>query len=435
MAKKASKTLKGVAVDHFKNTEDMVPIKLPCPEKVVIPMAMHIGAPCSPIVAKGDTVAIGQKIGDTEAFVSAPIHASISGTVVGIEQILNAMGRMIDAVVIKSDNLNTVSENVKPPVIGSKEEFLKAVRESGLVGLGGAGFPAHVKFNPKNIDEVDTLVINGAECEPYITSDYRTMMDKTDDLLAGIQAVCKYLNLTHVVIGIENNKPKAIEKLEQATANDSMIDVYSLDSKYPKGGEKILVYETTGRTIQEGKLPADAGVVVSNVTSIAFLGAYLRTGMPLVEKVITVSGEAVAEPKNIIAPIGCAVKDIFEFCGGFKSEPKKVLYGGLMMGMAICDLESPLLKNNNAILALAEKEVKLCEESACIRCGRCISVCPMNLMPVELSRSYEVGQIDMLKELKVNLCIECGCCSYVCPANKFLALNNKLAKQMIAQKK
>ena len=324
------KTLHGVNAPHFKNTTELVPEVMPVPEKVYISLHQHMGAPCEPLVKKGDTVKVGQLIGDTSAFMSAKTHSSVSGTVEAITTMTTSMGGTDQYVVIKTDGLQEVSEEVKPPVVTNYQEFLTAVKNSGLVGLGGAGFPTFVKFNLKDLNMVDTLVINAAECEPYITTDYRTCMDKTKELLAGARAIAKYLELKDIYIGIEDNKPKAIELLEKETKDDPAFHIVSMKASYPKGAEKVIVYETTGRVIKEGQLPFQAGVIVSNVTSVAVLGEYLETGMPLVTRTLTIDGSAIANPKNVVAPIGAMFEDIVNFCGGYKEEPKKIIMGGPM---------------------------------------------------------------------------------------------------------
>lgn len=428
------KHLSGVKVAHRKNTEDSPAVQMPIPDRVTLPMLQNMGAPCKVLVKVGDEVKVGQVIGDTDEFLSAPIHASVSGKVTSVHEIVIATGVRCPAVTIESDKLQTVHESVSKPVINSREDVIKAMRASGLVGLGGAGFPTHIKYSPKNPETVDTLVVNAAECEPYITSDFRTMMDETSYLVKGIDTLIKYFGFKQVVIGIEDNKPRAIEKLNKEFASNSKVKIVTLRSKYPQGAEKVLVYETTGRVVQEGRLPADAGVIVSNVTTITVFAKYLETGMPLVSRTVTVDGGAIAQPKNVIAPLGTSFKDIFEFCGGYKSQPAKILMGGPMMGIPVYSDEETLVKNNNAILAFNEQENKKFFETPCIRCGRCVRACPFDLMPRAIEMAFLNEQVDTLKELKANLCMECGCCSYVCPAKRQLVMTNKLAKKMLREK-
>ncbi|MEG0853623.1 MAG: electron transport complex subunit RsxC [Angelakisella sp.] len=430
-----SKSLHGVKVKHHKNTAASQSVKMPVPDKVVIPMIQHMGSACQPLVKVNDLVTVGQKIGDGEGFLTSPIHASVSGKVVELKDFITASGAKCQAVVIEADKEQTLCPELTVPTVNNLQELVAAVRECGLVGLGGAGFPTHIKLNPKNLSEVDALVVNGAECEPYITCDMRLMLEDTQGLLDGISAVKKHMGLSTVVIGIEENKPEAIAKLTAAVASMEGVSVKTLKAKYPQGAEKVLVYECTGRVIQEGKLPADAGVVVSNVATLAKLANYLKTGMPLVEKMLTVDGSAVAEPKNIVAPIGTSIADIMTFCGGYKTEPKKILMGGPMMGITVPGDDFPLLKNNNAILAFDEKDAALEPETACIRCGKCFYVCPFNLAPASLDKAYRTGDVDALRKLKVNLCMECGCCSYVCPAKRDLVMSNKLGKQLLREQK
>ncbi|MGI6727288.1 MAG: electron transport complex subunit RsxC [Anaerovoracaceae bacterium] len=427
------KHLPAIHVEHHKNTTDCPTEKMPIPDKVYISMSQHIGAPCQPKVAVGDLVKVGQVIGDSDAFVSAPIHSSASGKVTSIEKTMSSIGVWDPVVIIALDKKQEVVEDLAPPVVTDKDSFLKAVRASGLVGLGGAAFPTHVKFNPKNLDEVDTLIINGAECEPYITSDFRTMMEDTDYVINGIKTTMKYLNIKRCVIGIESNKAPAIEKFRSLLKDSPEIEVLELRSLYPQGAERVLIYEATGRMLPLGKLPADVGVIVSNITSIAILEKYLQTGMPLVSKRITVDGTAIRTPKNVEALLGTPINEIIGFCGGYKKVPRKILMGGPMMGRAIFDDSMALVKNNNAILAFDEEWAELPNETACINCGRCVKACPLSLMPTTLSKAYERKDIDLLNNLKINLCMECGCCSYVCPAKKQLSFTNKLAKQLVKE--
>lgn len=430
-----SKALNGVSVKHCKNTASSAAVRMPVPDKVVIPMIQHMGAPCEPLVKVNDTVTVGQLIGDSNAFLSAPIHSSVSGTVTAIEDFITAGGDKCKAVVITTDKLQTVCPDLAPPAVNSQKDLVAAARACGLVGLGGAGFPTHIKLNPKNLADVDTLVINGAECEPFITCDMRLMLDKTDSIVGGIRLVMKHLGLKTCVIGIEGNKPEAIEAMTKAVAGLENVSVLTMKACYPKGAEKVIIYETTGRVVEEGKLPADAGVIAMNVATISKLYDYVQTGMPLVEKMLTIDGGAVAEPKNIIAPIGTPIKDMLAFCGGCKTEPRKLLMGGPMMGICVTSDEFPLLKNNNAILAFDEEQCRPVKETACIRCGRCLRACPFDLAPAAMDKAYHMGNVDKLRELKVNLCMECGCCSYVCPAHRELAMYNKLGKRLLREAK
>jgi len=398
-------------------------------------MSQHIGAPCKPLVKKGDYVKVGQLLGDTEAFVSAPIHSSVSGTVTGIEEVRSANGGKDTLVVIETDKLQEVYEGIEVPVANDLPEFVKAIRASGLVGLGGASFPTHIKFNPKNIDAVHTLIVNAAECEPFITSDHRLMLEDAEDLIAGCQLVMKFLGLTEGFIGIEDNKMDAIQHLDQLLAAKGITNIktFKLQARYPKGAERVLVYEVTGKTMNAGVLPADLGIILSNVTTIAFVGQYFRNGMPLINKRMTIDGDAVARPTNVIAPIGTQIHDVIEFCGGYKQEPRKILMGGPMMGRAIFSDELPIVKNNNAILAFSKAQSMVKEETACINCGKCHQACPFKLIPTALAKAYEMRDAQALSDLKVMQCMECGSCSYICPARRPLGFTNKLGKAVVKE--
>ena len=430
---KSTKSLRGIFVKHLKNTAEEKTVSMPVPSTVTIPMSMHIGAPCEPLVKMGDLVKVGQKIGESNAPFSAPIHASVSGKVKQVTEFRNALGMVSKAVVIEADGEQAISEDIKVPVINSREDFINAVKESGVVGLGGAGFPTHIKLNPKNLDQIDTLVINAAECEPYITSDYRECMESPEDIIEGINVVKKWLNIKNAYIGIESNKPASIKLLGELSEKHEGIDVVELKAQYPQGAEKVIIYSTTGRIVNDGQLPADAGVVVLNVTTVSFIAKYLKTGMPLVSKRLTVDGTGANKGMNVIVPLGTAIKDVFEFCGGLKADCKKILMGGPMMGIAVPDLEQPIVKNNNAIIALNEKDATPAEETNCIKCGKCVYACPLNLMPAALEKAYDARNAESLVANDVNLCMNCGCCSYVCPAKRNLAQKNQLAKIFVRQ--
>ena len=427
----------GVKVDHQKNTAETEVVRIPEPQKVVLPMQQHIGAPCTPTVKVGDTVAIGQVIGDSDKFVSAPIHASVSGKVSAIGNVKLPNGAVVQGVTIESDGERRLYDGIEPPKADTKEEFLKAVRASGLVGLGGAGFPTHVKLNVPPDKNVDTLVINAAECEPYITVDYRECIDNSWDILSGIHIIKDMLGIENVIIAVENNKPKAFEVLKKIADSDNYsgdhIKLMSLESRYPQGAEKMMVQSATGRKVPPGKLPADVGCIVMNVASVAFVARYIKTGKPLVSRSLTVDGSAIAEPKNVRVPIGTSIADIIDFCGGFKEEPRKIITGGPMMGLSITGTDLPVIKNNNAILAFTEKDAKLMQEGDCIRCGRCAAACPMSLVPTLIERYTKAGDTDALKKIGVNVCMECGSCAYSCPAKKPLVQTMRAAKAFLRE--
>ena len=423
--------LHGIKVPHKKNTANCVPVRLSVPETVRIPMSMHIGKPAKVAVKRGDTVKVGQLIGEADGFISAPVHSSVSGTVAKIEEMTLSNGAKGQCVVIDTDGEQAVFEGVKPPEVHDLDSFTEAVRQSGAVGLGGAGFPTFVKLSVKDLSKLDAVVINAAECEPYITSDTRTMLDKSGDIMSGIEAVKKYLHPNRFIIGIEKNKPGAIKKMQELASQSEGVEVKVLPSSYPQGGEKVLVFNTVGKIIPKGGLPLDVGVIVINVTTLAFIGSYLKTGMPLVNKCVTVDGSAVKEPKNVIAPIGMSIADVLEQSGGTKSEVAKALYGGPMMGLAVPSLDSPILKNTNAITAMDIKEATPPKTTPCIRCGACLNHCPLRLDPREIARAYKLGSVEDLQTLHVDLCMECGCCSYICPAHRPLVQTNKLAKALL----
>ena len=425
-------SLHGVHVPHRKNTQDKLIARIDTPKVVTIPMSMHIGAPARPVVKVGDLVKIGTLIAEEVGTVSAPIYSSVSGKIKAVSDFLLSNGNTTLAVVIESDGENAIDENIAPPVVSSREEFIEAIRKSGIVGLGGAGFPTHVKLDVEP-SRVEVLVINGAECEPYITSDAFTMTTRADDMEYALNALKTYLGIKKIILGIENNKKSAIAEMRGLASRIEGMEVKVLPAIYPQGGEKVLVYNTTGKVIPTGKLPIDVGCIVLNCTTVATIGSYLKTGMPLVEKCVTVDGGCVKTPQNVIAPIGTPMSDIFDFCGGFKEDPSEILYGGPMMGIGVPEASAPVLKNTNAILALTEKEAALPKTTACIRCGSCTNVCPFGLAPAAIAKAYDNKDTEALVKLSVNTCMECGCCSFVCPANRPLVQTNKLAKAMLRE--
>lgn len=425
----------GVHVPHRKNTAECETVVMPPPQQVILAMSQHLGAPCVPTVKVGDKVAVGQIVGDSEQPVSAPVHASVSGTVSAITTLQLPGGRSTQAVVVDADGEQRVHESVRPAQVASREDLLRAVRASGLVGLGGAGFPTHIKLNPKNLDQVDTLLVNAAECEPYITADYRECMENSWDIVSGVQTLMELLDIRRVIIAIERNKPAAIRELSNIAASVSQpgreVRVQALPARYPQGAEKVLIAACTGRRVPPGKLPADVGCLVMNVTTVAFLARYLKTGMPLVERRLTVDGSAVEHPQNVRVPIGTPIHQVLEFCGGTDRPVRKLLMGGPMMGLALMDDTLPVLKQNNAILALAEEDAPALSASACIRCGRCVSACPMRLVPPSIAAAYQRRDTAAMEKLQVSTCMECGCCTYSCPAHRPIVQTMRLAKEAV----
>jgi electron transport complex protein RnfC len=423
----------GAAVPHAKNTAECETVKMGVPKNVVIPMLQHIGAECNACVKKGDKVKVGQVIGDSDKFISAPIHSSVSGTVTDVSPMLYPGGVYVSSVQIQTDGAQEIYEGIKSPECSNNKEFLKAIRDSGLVGLGGAGFPAHVKLAPPPDKSIDTLIINAAECEPFITSDYREIIENSWNVISGINIIMELMGINNVLIGIEDNKPKAIKEMTSLAATSEKINVVKLKSRYPQGAEKMLIYAVTRRKVPAGKLPSDVGVIVMNVNSISFISEFIKTGMPLIKKRVTVDGPSVSKPSNVEALIGTSLSEVFEFCGGFKTPPKKVLMGGPMMGISQFSLDTSVVKHTNALLAFDEKVAALPKSGACIRCGRCVYVCPMSLLPLSLNNSALKENIDDLKKYYVNDCIECGSCSYVCPAKLHLVQSIRLGKSLVRQ--
>ncbi len=422
--------LHGVHVPHRKNTAECVPTRMPPPAVVTIPMSMNIGKPATPVVKPGDEVKVGQRIGEAGGFVSSPVYSGVSGKVKKIDKMLLFHGAVCDAVVIETDGEQTPYEALKAPELTDFDSFINAVRDSGVVGLGGAGFPTSVKLKV-DPEKVDFICVNGAECEPYITADTRTMLDDSETLIDGVELLHSYYPKAKVIIGIENNKPACVKKLKELLAGKSYAEVNALPALYPQGGEKVLIHNTTGRIVPEGKLPIDVGCIVINTSTLVSMTRYIRTGMPLVEKYVTVDGSAIKNPQNVIVPIGTAIKDVVAFTGGYQCEPKKIILGGPMMGVSVPDDNEVVVKNTGAILCFNEKDAVLPEPSACIRCGRCIDACPLNLMPTEIEHAFNAGDAERLGKLKVNLCMECGCCAFACPAHRRLVECNKLSKTML----
>lgn len=404
------------------------------PKRVVIPLVQHIGAPCKVAVSVGQEVKKGEVIGSPEGFVSAPVHASVSGKVVAVGEFPLASGRMVTSVVIENDGKEEwIALKDNPDYLSLSPEALKAkVKDAGIVGMGGAAFPTHVKLSPPKEKPVDVVVLNGAECEPYLTADYRLMVERPKEVVEGLRTLMKIVGVSRGVIGIENNKPDAIRAMEQAVAGDPAIKVCALEVKYPQGAEKMLIKAAVDREVPARGLPMDAGVVVQNIGTAVAVYEAARYGKPLIERVVTVTGEGIWEPKNLMVKIGTITTDLIEECGGFKTEAAKVISGGPMMGFAMYSLEVPVTKGTSGVLVLPEEGVMHAEDfGPCIRCGRCIEICPMNLMPSMLSVLAERGFYEEAKEYNLFDCFECGSCTFVCPSKRPIVQLVRLAKSQV----
>ncbi len=389
-------------------------------------MSQHGGVPCKPTVSVGDEVKTGQIIGDSDAVMSSPIHSSVTGKVTGTTEIMNIFGKIHEALIIETVPNQVMSEDIQPPVIDSREALIAAVKKSGSVGLGGAGFPTHIKlsYDPRET-RVDTLIVNGAECEPYITSDYRTFMEDGERVIEGMLLLMKYLDIPVGAIGIEADKPAAIRQMNVLAKPYKNITVYSLPSRYPQGAEKILVRNITGRTIGKGQFPVSVGCLVLNCSTVAFIGNYAKTGIPLIKRRITVDGSIVNKPRNLIVPIGTPAGDVMA-AADIRVQPDRAYMGGPMMGQSFYDPETPVMKFTNAMIMFAD--TKEYTQTACIRCGRCVNACSMGLVPTDIEHAFDKKDIEWLKALHVELCMNCGACSYVCPAKRNISEKNQLAK-------
>lgn len=430
----------GVNVPHHKELTEKLPLERAMePEIVTIPLHQHTGAPCEPLVKVGDTVKIGQKIGESQAFVSAPVHSSISGTVKSITPMAIPTGLTVNCVVIESDGKNEIHESVKPK--GSLEELsskeiIGIIKEAGITGMGGAGFPAHVKLSPPSDKKIDTIIINGAECEPYLTADHRLMVEEPKKIVFGLKAIMKAVGAEKGIIGIESNKPNAIEALRDASKDEKNIAIVSLKPKYPQGDEKRLINAILGRIVPSGGLPMDVGAVVSNISTTRAIAEAITEGKPLYERAVTITGNGIKKPKNLIVKIGTSFKDVIEQCGGFnEGAPGKIIMGGPMMGLSQYTIEVPVIKGSGGILVLTEEEAKPIPMGPCIKCGKCVEACPVKLQPLYLSNYSLRGKFDKTEKFHVLDCVECGACSYVCPAKRPLAESIRVAKREIIAKR
>lgn len=404
------------------------------PARAIIPLSQHIGAPCQAVVEIGQEVKKGQLVGNPGGFVSAPVHASVSGKVIAMGDFPMANGRMVTSIVIENNGKEewTALKDSPDYISLSPDELKEKIKEAGIVGMGGATFPSHVKLSPPKEKPIDAVIINGAECEPYLTADHRMMLESPSEVVEGLKIVMKVLGVEKGYIGIESNKPDAVETMKKAVANERNIEVWTLQVKYPQGAEKMLIKSILGREVPAGGLPMDIGVVVHNVgTAIAIYEA-CRYGKPIVERVVTVTGHGVKEPKNFRTRIGTPLSQLIEEAGGFTSEAVKVISGGPMMGFAVYSLDVPVTKGTSGILVLSEEEFTSSDKyGPCIRCGRCIDICPMGLMPSMLSVYSEKGFYEECKEYNLFDCFECGSCTYVCPSKRPIVQFVRLAKSMV----
>ena len=411
----------GVHPDDGKRlAKDKAIVELKPVGDLVYPVSQHIGAPASPIVADGDQVLRGQKIAEAGGFVSAPVYSSVSGKVKAIEPRMNPTGAKVNCIIIENDGEYNEVEYpaVKPVDDMTKAEILNAIGEAGVVGMGGAGFPTKVKLSPKEPDKIDFIIANCAECEPYITADYRRMLENPDELVAGMKIILKLFDNAKGIFGVEDNKPDCIEKLKELTKDEPRMEVLALKTKYPQGGERQLIYATTGRAINSAMLPADAGCVVDNVETIINVYRAVAEGKPSMERVVTVSGDAINEPGNFKVLFGTNQAELVEAAGGFKEEPEKMISGGPMMGFSMFTLDVPVTKTSSSILCFTKDEVAKYEPSACINCGRCVDACPSRLIPSRLADLAERHNEEAFTKMEGLECMECGSCSYVCPAKR-----------------
>jgi Na+-translocating ferredoxin:NAD+ oxidoreductase subunit C len=439
---RALRRLRGsIHPQYFKGlTADCAITSMPTPAKLFVSMAQHLGAPAKPIVAKGDAVVRGQCIAEAAGFISAPIHAPASGKVLDIDTAPTPSGAMVPRIIIETDPLNTESITMSPMENWAeqpREALLDRIALAGIAGMGGAGFPTRVKLSPPADKPIDTLIVNGAECEPYLTADHRLMVEHSHGIADGIRIICHILNVKFVHVAIEDNKPEAIEAIQDALGKIEGVDanVCILPTEYPQGAEKQQISVTTGREVPSGGLPMDVGCVVENVGTVLAVANAIKRGEPLTHRVTTVTGHIVKTPRNVLAPIGTTYADLIAFCDGLTTPAAKVIAGGPMMGMAQASLEVSTTKTSSGLVLLEEKRVHIYRAQPCIGCGRCIEACPMDLIPAAISYTVEGGNIDRAEALNILDCIECGCCAFVCPSSRPLVQHFKLAKPKILLKR
>lgn len=430
---------RGIHPPDKKELTKSVKIKVLLPKgDLVFPMVQHIGAPCEPIVKRGERVLVGQKIADSEAFVSSPIFSSVSGKVKKIQEMEHPSGFRIKSIIIENDHLYEEDPTINKPhdyEAMTNKEMIDVIKSSGIVGLGGATFPTHIKLSPPPDKHIDYIIINGAECEPYLTSDHRIMLEETERVVKGLKIILKMFPDAKGVIAVESNKSDAIKSLEEAVRSEARIEVAKLRTKYPQGAEKQLIYAVTKREVPSGKLPSEVGCIVQNIDTVVAIHRAFFRGRPLMRRIVTVTGGAIKNPQNFKVRIGTNYMELIEAAGGFIEEPAKVISGGPMMGLAMYTLDVPIIKGSSAIVCFTKDEIEVSEESNCMRCGKCVVICPMGLLPFELNKYSLALADDEFKEYNGMDCIECGACSYVCPSKRHLLHSIRVAKKNILKKK
>lgn len=425
----------GIHPNDGKEMSKNTPIKEILPKgNLVYPMSQHIGAPAKPIVAVGDEVLVGQKIGEATGFISANIISSVSGIVKAIEPRLTVSGNKIISIIIENDNEYKTVEGIgekRDYTKLSKEEIRNYVKEAGIVGLGGAGFPNHVKLAPKDDDKIDYVIVNAVECEPYLTSDYRVMLEMPEKIIGGLKVILSLFPNAKGIVAIEDNKPEAIKTIRKAIEGENNISVAVLKTKYPQGSERKVIFATTGRKINSSMLPADAGCVVDNVDTVVAIYMAVCESTPLMRKIITVTGDAINDPRNFAVKTGTSYSELVEEAGGFKERPEKIISGGPMMGTAIFSLDIPVTKTSSALLCFTKDEVAENEPTACIRCGRCVEVCPSSLIPQKIIENTEGLDNESFIAINGMECYECGSCTYICPAKRRITQAFKQSRKSV----
>ena len=426
----------GIHPYEGKELSENKPIQVLLPKgELVFPMAQHIGAPAKPLVKKGDRVLMGQKIGEAGGFISANVICSVSGTVKAVEPRLMVNGSMVTSIVVENDGQDEAIEHFgedRDYTKLSKDEIREIIKEAGIVGLGGAGFPTNVKLTPKDESKIDHILVNGAECEPYLTSDYRLMLEEPEKLVGGLKVILRLFDNAKGIIAIEDNKPEAIKKLQELVKGESRIEVCPLKTKYPQGGERSIIYAVTGRKVNSSMLPADAGCIVDNVDTVISIYNAVCKQTPLIRKIITVTGDAVSDPKNFNVRLGTNYQELVDAAGGFKTEPEKIISGGPMMGQALFSLDVPVCKTSSALTCFTKDMVAAQEPTPCIRCGRCVSVCPSRIVPPLMMQAALRGDCERFEKLNGMECMECGSCTYVCPAKGRLTQAIKEMRKTVA---